>query len=337
MSRNVKSPTVQDLLRLDAIAKHLKIRSRYEDPTFAPDVRAACLARITPILKEHGPFTGENIAQCLGDELCLTFEEVHGPHDVTKLENHYLKGKKEIGFAQLRGELDNPGTDALLFQRLNAEPGAPDSWVAVLNLQGGRSKAYWNKFHELSHRIAEPPQKILPFRRHQFEASNPVEALVDSVASDVAFYEPVFRPLVETYAKTCRLNFEAIEQIRNEYAPTASLLATMKAVVNYWPHPAVALTAEYRGRKNSPGTDLALRVSPQGYNAHANRIGLLIYPNMRAPIGSIIHQAYLTKDDQNALENLGKWETSSGDTLLGIEVYTSARRINERVYAVLSV
>lgn len=337
MSRNVKKPTVQDVLRLDAIAKHLKVKSRYEDPTFATDVRAACLARITPTLKEHGPLTGEDIAQCLGDELFLTFEEVHGPHDVTKLEDHYLKGKKEIGFAQLRGELENPGTDALLFQRMNAEPGAPDSWVAVLNLQEGRSKAYWNKFHELSHRIAEPPQKILPFRRHQFEASNPIEALVDSVASDFAFYEPIFRPLVETYAKSCRLNFETIEQIRNQYAPTASLLATMKAVVNYWPRPAASLTAEFRGRKNSPGTDVALRVSPQGYNARANRIGLLIYPNMRPPIGSPIDQAYLTKDDQNTSENLGKWQTSSGDTLPEIEVYTSARRINERVYAVLSI
>jgi hypothetical protein len=336
MSRNVKKPTVQDVLRLDAIAKHLKIKSRYEDPTFTADVKAACLARISPTLKEHGPFTGEDIALCLGDELCLTFEEVHGPHDVTKLEEHYLKGKKELGFAQLRGELDNPGVDALLFQRMNAEPGEPDSWVAVLNLQEGRAKAYWNRFHELSHRIAEPPQKILPFRRHQFEASHPVEALVDSVASEIAFYEPVFRPLVETFAKTYRLSFETIEQIRTQYAPTASLLSTMKAVVKYWPCPAASLTAEYRGRLNSPEIDPALRVSPQGYNERANRIGLLIYPNMRASVGSPIHQAYLTNEDQNALENLGDWETSSGKSLAAIDVFTSARYINERVYAVLS-
>jgi hypothetical protein len=336
MSRNVKKPTVQDLLRLDAIAKHLKVKTRYEDPTFAADVRAACLARITPILKEHGPFTGEDIAQCLGDELCLTFEEVHGPHDVTKLEEHYLKGKKEIGFAQLRGEMDNPDVDALLFQRMNAEPGAPDSWVAVLNLQEGRAKAYWNKFHELSHRIAEPPQRILPFRRHKFEATHPVEALVDSVASDFAFYEPVFRPIVETYAKTYRLSFETIEQIRNAYAPTASLLSTMIAVVKYWPRPAASLIAEFRGRLNAPETDPALRVSPQGYNERANRIGLLIYPNMRAPLGSAIHQAYVTNEEQNALENLGNWETSSGKSLAAIDVFTSARYLNDRVYAVLS-
>ena len=146
----------------------------------------------------------------------------------------------------------------------------------------------------------------------------------------------VFRPLVETYARTYRLNFETIEQIRNQYARTASLLSTMKAVVKYWTRPAASLTAEYRGRLNSPGIDRALRVSPQGYNERANRIGLLIYPNMRAPIGSPIHQAYLTKEDKDAPENLGNWETSSGDSLTEIDVFTSARCINERVYAVLS-
>ena len=219
---------------------------------------------------------------------------------------------------------------------MNAEPGDPDTWVAVLNLQQGEAKSYWNKFHELSHRIVEPPQKILPFRRHQFEASNPVESLVDSVASEFAFFEPVFRPIVETYARSFRLNFDTIELIRNQYAPTASLLSTMKAVVRYWPTAAATLTAEFRGRLNSPQTDAALRVSPQGYNERANRIGLLIYPNMRAPASSPIHQAYLTNVDQNALENLGEWETSSGKCLSAIEVFTSARYINERVYAVLS-
>src|SRR4051812_35443097 len=134
MSRDRNKPNVQDILRLDAIAKHLKIRSRYGNPAFPSDVKAACLSRVAPIIENHSPCTGEEIALSLGENLCLTFEEVHGPHDVAKLEDHYLKGKKEIGFAQLRDEL-HPGVDALLFQRMYARPGDPDSWVAVLNLQ----------------------------------------------------------------------------------------------------------------------------------------------------------------------------------------------------------
>ena len=88
---------------------------------------------------------------------------------------------------------------------MHAEELAPDRWVAVLNLQDTAAKAYWNRFHELAHRIAEPPQGILPFRRHQFEASNPVEALIDSVAAEFAFYGPAFRPIVQRLAKRNKL------------------------------------------------------------------------------------------------------------------------------------
>ena len=336
MARDHKKPTVQDVLRLDAIAQHLKVKSRFENSTFVADVKAACLARVAPTLKKLLPCTGEEIALGLGENLCLTFEEVHGPHDVVKLEDHYLKGKKEIGFAQLRDELENHDADALLFQRMNAKVGDPDSWVAVLNLQESRAKAYWNRFHELSHRIAEPPQKILPLRRHKFEASNPVEALIDSVASEMAFYEPVFRPLVQIYARTNRLSFEVIEQIRQEYAPTASLLSTMKAIVKYWPRSAASLTAEFRGRLNSPDVDQALRVTSQGHNEYASRTGLTFWPNMRAPLGSPIHQAFISGEEQNAAEHLGDWQTSTGKSLAAIDVFTSACFINGRVYAVLS-
>jgi len=337
MARETKKPNVQDILRLDAIAENLKVKSRYEDPSFSNDVRAASLARIAPVLKKLLPCTGEEIALGLGESLCLKFEEVHGPHDVAKLEDHYLKGKKEIGFAQLRDELETPGVDALLFQRVHAKEGDLDRWVAVLNLQESGAKAYWNRFHELSHRIAEPPQKILPLRRHQFEASNPVEALMDSIAAGMAFYEPVFRPLVFTFAKTNRLSFEVIEQIRQQYAPTASLLATMKAVVRYWPRAAASLTAEFRGRLSSPNEDMALRVSSQGHNDYASRTGLTFFPNMRAPLSSPVHQAFTSGELQNATEQLGDWKTSSGKSLTAMTVFTSACHVNGRVYAVISV
>jgi hypothetical protein len=332
-----RKPTGQDLMRLDAIAKHLKIESRYPKPTFTADVAAACMTRIAPLVDELLPCTGEQIALGLGDHLYLTFEEVHGPHDVVELEDRYLKGKKEIGFARLRGELDHPGVDALLFERMNAEEHDPDRWVAVLNLQETAAKAYWNRFHELAHRIAEPPQGILPFRRHQFEASNPVESLIDSVASEFAFYGPAFRPFVERYSKKNQLGFNVIEAIRAKYAPTASLLSTIKAIVRYWPRPAATLIAEYRGRLSHPDVDQALRITPQGYNDHADAAGLTFFPNMRAPVGSPIHLVFQTGIDRHDYEHLGDWDTSQGKRLTPLDVYTSARMIGSRVYAVVSV
>jgi hypothetical protein len=335
MVRQIKA-TDQDMLRLDAIAKHLKVRSRYPQRAFSGDVAAACMARIGPIVDKLLPCAGEQISDALAQHLCLTFEEVHGPHDVESLENRYLKGKKEIGFAQLRGELERPGVDALLFERVHAEEMARDRWVAVLNLQDTEAKAYWNRFHELTHRIAEPPQGILPFRRHKFEASNPVEALIDSVAAEFAFYAPAFRPIVQRIAKRNRLDFNIVEAIRANCAPSASLLCTIKAIVKYWPGAAAALTAEFRGRRNAPNVDQALRVTLQGCNRAASDIGLKFFPNMRVPAGTPIDKAFEAGGTEDGRENLGKWITSGGERLASLEVFTSARRIGTHVYAVVS-
>src|SRR6266536_513797 len=147
-----QTATTHDLLRLDAIAQNLGVKSRFPQPCFTTDVTAACLTKLEPIIQKLGPCTGEELALGLGDHLCVKFEEVHGPCDVDEIEERYLKGKREIGFAQLRGELGRPGVDALLFQRINASERDRDRWVAVLNLQDTRSKAYWNRFHELTHR-----------------------------------------------------------------------------------------------------------------------------------------------------------------------------------------
>lgn len=336
MSRH-REPTGQDLLRLDAIAKHLGVKSRYPQPSFMFDVKTACLARISPIIEKMLPCTGEQIAKGLGEHLCVTFEEVHGAHDVSDIEDRYLRGKREIGFAQLREEMNQPGVDAVLFQRIHAKEQDPDRWVAVLNLKDSAARAYWNRFHELSHRIAEPPQQILPFRRHQLEAANPVEVLIDAVAAELAFYGPAFRPLVQNFARAAKLDFEVIAAIRKHYAPTASLLATINAVVKYWPRPAAALTAEWRGRRHSPNKDLALRLSPQSSNDLAAQMRLSFIPNMRVPTTSPIYRAYQTDLRQSGSELLGAWTTSDGSRLASLDVYTSAERIGEKVYGVVSV
>lgn len=335
MARHRK-PTTEDLLRMDAIAKHLKVKSRFPDERFTDDVTKACLARVAPVVENLLPCTGEQIALGLGHHLCVTFEEVRHADDVEQLEERYLKGKKEIGFAQLRGELEHPGVDALLFQRMHAADGEPDRWVAVLNLRDSDARAYWNRFHEITHRIAEPPQKVLPFRRHRFEAKSPVESLIDSVAAELAFYGPVFLPLVERYARRSKLSFDVIDSIRAEYAPSASLLSTANAVVKHWPGPAAALTAEMRGRLHSPNSDRAIRVMPQGYSDLASKAGLTLIPNMRVPSGSPIEETFHTGVAQDSTEHLGAWGTSQGKRLARIDVYTSARRIGDRVYALLS-
>lgn len=332
-----RQATTHELMRLDAIARHLKIKSRYPENGFTEAVIDACLDRIAPVVEKLLPCSGEQIALGLGKHLHLTFEEVRGPDDVTDLLKRYLKGKKEIGFAQVPEQLAQPGVDALLFERMHAEEQDPDRWVAVLNLQDSDAKGYWNRFHELSHRIAEPPQGILPFKRHQFEANNPVETLMDAIAAEFGFYEPAFRPLVEQCAQRSRLTFNVVDFLRHQFAPTASLLSTMKAVVKFWPQPAAMLVSEFRGRVGAPHVDQALRVTPQGHNGAASDSGLKYIFNMRVPQGSPIDVAYQTGVEQNEFERLGNWTTSQGKRLTSLDVHTSARRIGKRVYSLISV
>lgn len=329
--------TAQDVIRLDAIGENLKIDSRFGQRSFTADVTAACLARTAPVIKKLLPCTGEQVALGLAEHFRLVFEEVRGPFDIAKLKRHYLEGKREIGFAQLQDELDQPGIDALLFERMNAREGDYDQWVAVLNLQQSEAKAYWNRFHEFVHRIAEPPQQILPLRRHKFEAANPVEALIDSVAAELAFYGPAFRPLCEGMAKGNRLSMKTVEAIRAKYAPTASLQSTFKAVTKHWPKPAAAVIAEFRGRRSANEEAQALRVTPQQYSDEAARVSLKFFPNMRVPARSPIHQAFQLNAGRDGVEHLGDWDTSSGDRLASIDVYTSALKIGSLVYAVVSI
>ena len=119
-----RKTTGQDLLRLDAIAKHLKAKSRYPNPTFSADV-AAARARIAPVVDKLLPCTGEQISLALAEHLCLTFEEVHGPHDVEKLKKTLPQGQERDRFRTVPWKLNQPGVDALLFERMYAEETRP--------------------------------------------------------------------------------------------------------------------------------------------------------------------------------------------------------------------
>jgi hypothetical protein len=326
-----KRVTVHDELRLDEIAKHLGLTARYPDPSLQEEAAQACIGRIEPILKPLLPCTGERILNALASHFRVAFEEVRDQDDIASLEDKYLRRKREFGFARLRDELANPAVDALLFQCMHSRETDRDQWVAVLNLQNTSAKCYWNKGHELTHRIAEPPQQNLPFRRHRYEAGNPVESLIDAVTAEIAYYAPAFRPLVLREARSKHfLDFDGIERLRAAYAPTASLLATMKAAVKHWPRPVVALTAEYRGRVSDPTKDMALRITHESSSDSASDAELRFFRNMRVPRSSPIYSCYLTDIDACGNENLRSWTTREGDKLAGVAVCSMAKSFGSR-------
>ena len=161
-----------------------------------------------------------------------------------------------------------------------------------------------------------------------------MEALIDSVAAEFAFYRPAFCPIVLRLAKRNRLDFNIVEAIQANYAPSASLLSTIKAMVKYWPRPAAALTAEFRGRVNAPNKDQALRVTLQGAISEPGHWPQFL-PEHAGTGRHADRPAFQTGGIQDGREHLGKWVTSRAiDSLRW--TYSRQRRIGTHVYALVS-
>lgn len=329
------SMTLESALRLDAIVKYLEVGKRWAGQESEKEVVAACLEKVSGLLKGLEP-SGEALASRTAKYYQVSFEEVRTEEDITSLEQKYLYGKKEIGFARLREEINSPNVDALLFQRINADPKDLDKWVAVLNLTVTEDRAYWNRFHELSHRLAEPPQQVLPFRRQLTDDSDVVEKLIDTIAGEVAFHPRIFSPFMRNI-KDEPATFEAISAVRSAYSPSASLLAVTNAIVQRMERPAVAFVASMKAKRHGPQNQKDLRIEPQCRNALAQKNNLFLIPNMRVPRSSCVYHTFLTGCPMTNIESTLGWTTSSGKSIPQHYVTVSAIRLNDRIYGLMTI
>lgn len=329
------SITLESALRLDAIVKYLGVGKQWVGLDSEKEVVQACLEKISGLFVGLEP-TGEALAARTAKHYQVNFEEVRQDEDITSLEQKYLVGKKELGFARLREEMHSPNVDALLFQRINANPDDPDRWVAVLNLTITEDRAYWNKYHELSHRLAEPPQKILPFRRETTDNRDVVEKLIDTIAGEVAFHPRLFSPYMANL-KSAPITFEAISAVRNAYAPSASLLAVTNAIVQRMERPALAFVASMKAKRNGPQNQQDLRIEPQCRNALAKANNLRLFPNMRVPQSSCAYYTFLTGCPMTNIETTADWRTSSEEAIPLHRVTVSAIRLNDRIYGIMTI
>ena len=320
--------------RLDGIRQHLELKVPVDSPDFDQAVTDACRDRVDTLVNGIHARTGEDLLSHVAAQLQVRFEEVRGDADITALEKKYLHEKREIGFGQLEIELNAPGVDAILFQRMRAPDYADDRWVAVLNLREGEWRAYWSRAHELTHRIAEPPQYRLPFYRHRDDKADRLESLIDKTAAELAFYPTLFRPVID-YISTDPLSWELVDRVRELYAPSASRHATASAVLRFWPHPAFFLKAQFAGRKRQPDVDRALRIKLLGFSPLGPNT-LFFYQNMRVPPTSLVQHCFQHGVQMSDFENLGNWTTSSGQGLPDVRAFVSAYRWRDTVFVLIS-
>ena len=177
-------------------------------------------------------------------KLSMVVEEIFSEDDFVRLTDKYARGMGEYVFAGLRATFDDPETPTfgVLIQRRTADETAPDRFIAVVDCRSDASgekfaRRYFTKWHEIAHRMTT----------HRFPADiayrsedDPIETLMDAVASEIGFYEPFLGPaLQDALAHDNWLTFEMIESIIQRVFPDASFQATLFACMRLMPTPMV--------------------------------------------------------------------------------------------------
>jgi len=259
----------------------------------------------------------------------------------------------ELG-AQLRIEFLRSDTMGLLLAHPSPAPGAHRNY-AFVDARGDRSvRAYFTAWHEVAHLLLHPPQLAFSgFRRVSGDGKmrDPVEALVDQVAGELAFYEPFVKPALSSeLARGGLLTLEGVDRIGGAVAPEASFSATAHALVRMVETPVAFLIADMRLKPTEeralvqsqlsliegPVPQERLRVVSTFPNETARAVGFQVFQHMRVPPGSVVMQAFerpelgtVTGDESQA-----DWE-SGGRALAPLALRVEARRFSSVVYALV--
>ncbi len=179
-------------------------------------------------------------------KLSMVVEEIRSEDDFARLTDHYARQKGDYVFAGLRARFDDRENPAfgVLIQRNGARVDAPDQYVAVIDARAEFSdekfaRRYFTKWHEIAHRMTTHCFPADPIFRSD---EDPIETLMDAIASELAFYEPFLEPaLQEVLSNANWITFEMIESIIERVFPEASFQATLFATMRVLPTPMVYL------------------------------------------------------------------------------------------------
>lgn len=290
--------------------------------------------------------------------LSLVFEEVWSDEDLAAISKKYV-AMGEFAFASLSMQLEGD-TFATLMEREHVVAGAHDRYVAVIDCRGEKgARRYFTRWHEIAHLLTHVRQLDLPFQRvnrAQSTKHDPIERLMDKIAGEVGFYEPLFAPAVELELTEQRyLTFDGVQRVRERFCPIASFQASLIACVNRSSVPTVLLEAEMAYKKaeaaevrSGQATLFAstkpvpkLRAVSAMQNAAARTAGFSIHPNMAIPAGSIVAKYHAAVGAGEILangvgeEDLSIWRHSNGEAVGFGPIRIEARQIGGCTYALV--
>lgn len=240
MIRPNSSPEVRQLAHTLGIESH--------DP--AVGIVVHCRQLVDRWVQEAGGVGPQGIANVseletlITRHLSMVVETIHTDADFDRLTQHYARGLGEFVFAGLRARFDDLEYPAfgVLIQRRLASPDASDRFVAVVDCRKEHTeekfaRRYFTKWHEIAHRMTTHRYPAeLAFRCED----DPIETLVDAVASELAFYEPFLTPAMEAaMGNENWLTFDMIESIIEREFPEASFQSCLFACMRLTPTPMV--------------------------------------------------------------------------------------------------
>ncbi len=334
--------TLKRSYKIHALAADLGLRPS-EDPV--REILKFCDKNVRRFLRDFPDCcTLTGLLDIAAAKLGTRFEEIHSDGELEELRVRYAR-QGERAFANLHEELSDE-VFGITFRRTSRKPWEPP-FVSVIDCRvDKRFRSYYTKWHELGHLLILTDQMRLTFRRTHFglDEKDPEETLVDVIAGSFGFYPELIRPEAKG-----TISFERIEVIRARLCPEASCQSSMIGVVKAWTSPCVLIQAQLalkRGEsramaqrafefREEPTPMLrAVQVSP---NEFARSEGLIIFPNMRVPERSVIHEVFTSGlSTASARENLAYWESSDGTALPDVSVFVQARTSWDGVQALIT-
>lgn len=312
-----------------------------------------CLRRIDGWVGQAGGVLDiEELEALVTERLQMVFEEIWSDADFDRLKAKYAKDRKDAIFASLRMRFDDPDnpTYGILIRRRNAPTDAPDRYVAVIDCRGDKAaRRFFTRWHEIAHRLTAVDQLDEPVYRSE---RHPIERLMDEIAGQVGFYGPLFDPVFQAARQGKELLlFETVEAVVRQGFPDASFQATLCACTRKLATPVIYLEAGLAHKavvkrdieddsprlfafEEPPAELRAVRVVA---NEAAQREKFVIPQNMRVPESSVIRSLFEADGARDAAnrEDLGNWSDSMGKRLDGRAVAVEARKVADRVIAIV--
>ena len=198
----------------------------------------------------------------------------------------------------------------------------------------------------MAHRLTTNADLLEPVYRSE---QDPIERMMDEIASHVGFYEPLFAPAhQEARIGHSHLTFSVVESIIEKAFPAASFQSTLFACTRRSEHPFLYLEATLAHKKEvkrklqtlslfdddlPPGELRAVKVIA---NRAATRERFNIPTNMQVPASSVIRRLFDSEIQtvHSEEEDLNHWE-SKGKPLDDCPVLVEGRRISDRVVAIV--